>query len=152
MMSYQWWDLMVAISVSIGWSDGLCLDRSGESPWNTMFTGLMYVQVQVGMPRQLPWRGVLHCLMQYCGSCTVFWKPQKWVWGCFEGLWWFMTPSKTWWLNALLSNLVRPYKKGWYLQAYMIPPWECDKKHYLPSQDLLLISLLSFLAQKIACR
>lgn len=23
-------------------------------------------------------------------------RPQKWIWGCCEGLWWFMTPVKTW--------------------------------------------------------
>lgn len=68
-------DLIVAIYLFLGQSDGHSLDlsRVGEAPHNIKFSGLRYLQVQVGAPKYLPRRVVLLCLMQLFGSYAVLW-------------------------------------------------------------------------------
>lgn len=39
-------------------------------------------------------------------------RPQKWVWVCFRGLWWFMTPFKAWKLPWGVEP-VTPFQKVW---------------------------------------
>lgn len=54
----------------------------------------------MGTPRHLPrgWGVTLSCrtldLLHHFASCAVSCcKASGWVWGCFGGLWWIMTPS-----------------------------------------------------------
>lgn len=104
-------------------SSGLLSDRG---PTKYRVHCVQYIQVYLKCPAP-PLREVSHCLLQ---QLDLFWHwghvqslGGKWVWGCFGGLWWFMTLSKTWQLPlpSQLSQFcsLRRGECPW-------PGWECE--------------------------
>lgn len=93
----------------------------GGSPWNTKFSGLINIQVRVGLTlKELPCREIWHTPMQHSRSHVVLWKKaQKWVWGAsgiFDGwhlfhLWHFLRHDSCF----RVVEPVMPHQEGWIL-------------------------------------
>lgn len=82
-------------SLDVPWSDGNSFDLSvPEEAHRTQSSMIIYIQVQVGMPKHIPWWwGALHCLMQHCGTrsdavwntAVLLWKAPEMTLGEHEG-------------------------------------------------------------------
>lgn len=131
------------------------IHRGGKSPQNTEFNDSTYTPLMWECPGAFP--GI--------GSFTFIALS---IMGHFRGLWWFITPSKTWQLSLRSAQLRQlcPIKRVEYLQVNVpISPSErsfhtwascvraetgMTKERYPTLKDLFLIGLFPPLGQNPA--